>query len=185
MSAVGVVSFTTRSLFRQQAGAFTTSTRAYHVLRDACGAGSRGWWLDRWGESSEILTTTGRFGRLPCSIWHRSLAKGRGHFRRAAAPLSLCTSRPLGGALVSELSQRLSALEKAGWKLVNHDDTGAVFERYFRGSRISEQGSNLEEALTRAEWQQDRLASFEDSQVEVRSGLAVDQISETRTTPGE
>jgi hypothetical protein len=82
--------------------------------------------------------------------------------------------------IVSEpdLEARITALEGAGWALVHEDSQRHVpalfrFERQrpFNGTRISEQGSTLEQAISSAEWQEERLSALEDRTTEVQSGL--------------
>ncbi len=83
--------------------------------------------------------------------------------------------------MTDELQRRLAALERAGWALVHKQPGDPQYrvpglfrferQRPFNGTRISEQGSTLEQAISAAEWQNERLAGLQDRTTEVQSGL--------------
>lgn len=70
---------------------------------------------------------------------------------------------------MTELQQRVAALEKAGWIVVSREP--GLIETYFRGSRIIEWRPTLVEAVERAEEAQARFDAAEDRPTEVRTGL--------------
>ena len=91
---------------------------------------------------------------------------------------------------MTDVETRLAALREQGWRLVQERAGGLepipgesgmfrerpgsyVLERSksFNGARIREVGETLEQAVTRASWQEDRISQLDNTTVQVSTGL--------------